>query len=292
MKTILIGAGSDLGVHVDGAKLGPRRLITDLTSFYEKESVIIEQDPSIIKSRSLADKRKNDIEIVKFNKNLYDIELQYLEDGYFPITIGGDSSIAVASILASAKKHENIGLIWFSGHSNYDTLETTPDGNIHNLSLAAVNGYKCQDLRIYHSGNSVLSRNTVIIGASDISPKQRDNLKYSGVTVFTLDDIKTSGIENIINQAFLIASEKTNGVHISFDLSLLAPDVAPGISLLGNNGISAEDTIITVDCILKNIEKVTSFDLLEFNPTYDQNRKTEQIAVNILAKVIMSCDKK
>ena len=76
MKTILIGAGSDLGVHVDGAKLGPRRLITDLTSFYEKESVIIEQDPSIIKSRSLADKRKNDIEIVKFNKNLYDIELQ------------------------------------------------------------------------------------------------------------------------------------------------------------------------------------------------------------------------
>lgn len=292
MKTILIGAGSDLGVHVDGARLGARRLITDLTSFYEKESVIIEQDLSIIKSRSLADKRKNDIEIVKFNKNLYDIELQYLENGYFPITIGGDASIAVAPILASAKKYENVGLIWFSGHSNYDTFETTPDGNIRNLSLATVNGYKCQDLRVYHTGGSVLSRNTVIIGANDISPKQRDNLKYSGVTVFTLDDIKISGIENIISQAFLIASEKTNGVHISFDLSLLAPDVAPGISLLGNNGISEEEAITTIDCVLKNIDKVIAFDLLEFNPSYDQNRKTEQIAVNILAKVIMSCDKK
>lgn len=292
MKTIIIGAGSDLGVHVDGARLGPKRLLADLASFYKGESVLLEQEANIIKSRSLADKRKNDIEIIKFNKKLYNTELSFLEKDYFPITVGGDASITIASTLASAKKHENIGFIWFSGNSNYDTFETTADGNIHNLSVAAINGYKCKDLKSYHTGNAVLSRNTVIVGVNNLTPKQRDNLKYSGVSVFTLDDIRRDGIENVINQAFLIASEKTNGVHIGYDLSLLAPDVATGISLLGNDGVTEEEAIQVLDSILKNIEHVISFDFVEFNPAYDQGRKTEQIAVNILAKTIMSVEKK
>ena len=164
MKSILIGAGSDLGVHIDGARLGPKRLLDDLASFHKGESILLEQDNSIIKSRDLADKRKNEIPLQEFNKKLYEIELNYLENGYFPITIGGDHSIAIASSLASMKKNTNIGVIWIDIHSNYHTYQSTPTGNLYELALASINGYHCRELSSFHEGEWIPSKNTVIVG--------------------------------------------------------------------------------------------------------------------------------
>ena len=123
MKTFIVGAGSDLGVHIDGAHLGPIQLMNDLKGFYKGESFSLVQNENIIKSRNLSDRRKNEYEIDKFNTQLYKTILEKVKDGYFPITIGGDHSVAVASALASAKVHDNIGIIWFDAHTDYNTFE-------------------------------------------------------------------------------------------------------------------------------------------------------------------------
>ena len=68
MRTVIFGAGTDLGVHIDGASLGPRQLMNDIKSFYKGESILLEQDKNIIKSRNLSDRRKNEYEIDKFNQ--------------------------------------------------------------------------------------------------------------------------------------------------------------------------------------------------------------------------------
>ncbi len=292
MKTVLIGAGSDLGLHIDGARLAPKMLLNDLASFYQGESILLEQDNSIIKSRTLADKRKNQVELQKYNAKLYEIEKKYIDEGYFPITIGGDHSISIASALADNKKNENIGLIWLDAHADYSTFNTTESGNLNTLSLAAINGYKCSELGSFHDGNFIPTKNTVVIGVNKINSWERENVKYSGITVFTMEDIKKQGIETIMNQAFAIAGEKTNGIHISYDLNLLSPEVATGVSIPEENGLTEEEIMETITFILKQIDKLTGFDLVELNPTRDLNRKTEQIAVNILAKTIMALEKK
>ena len=71
MRTIVIGAGSDLGIHIDGANLGPVQLMNDLSSFYQGEKILLERDKDIIKSRNLSDRRKNEYELEKYNSNLY-----------------------------------------------------------------------------------------------------------------------------------------------------------------------------------------------------------------------------
>lgn len=292
MKTVLIGAASDLGIHIDGARNGPKRLLEDLTNFYQGEEVILEQNSMIIKSRSLADKRKNQVEIQKFNATLYNTELKYLEDGYFPITVGGDASISIASCFANAMKNENIGLIYFCADARYHTFATTATGNIHDLCLAAINNYKCGELKSYHSGNVVLSKNTVIIGVQNMNRQLRDNIKYSGATVFTLEEIRRDGIESIMTRAFEIASEKTTAIHVGFDLGIFSPDVGLGVSIPEEDGISEEEGMAFLNSILTQIDKVNAFDLVEFSPERDIGRKTEQVAVNILAKVIMSAQRK
>ncbi len=292
MKTFIAGAGSDLGVHIDGAHLGPVQLMNDLKGFYKGESISLVQDENIIKSRNLSDLRKNDYEIDKFNTKLYQAILEKAKDGYFPITIGGDHSITVASALASAKVHENIGIIWFDAHTDYNTFDTTVTGNIHGLPLAAITGYKNNELRYFHDGKIIQPSKAVVVGARSIDDWEKDNIKYSGITVFTTEDIKEKGVEKVVEEAFRIAGEKTKGIHISYDLDLLDPEVAPGVSVPEFDGISEEEAMKINELIMKHLDQVVSYDLVEFNPLRDQDRKTEQIAINLLAQIIRAVENK
>ena len=292
MRPMIFGAGSDLGVHIDGAQLGPVQLMNDLTSFYKGESMLFERDKDIIKSRNLSDRRKNEYEIEKFNSNLYKNMVEKIKEEYFPIMIGGDHSAAIASILASAKVNVDIGVIWIDAHTDYNTFETTVTGNIHGLPLAAVTGYKCSELRSYHNGKIVQPSRTVIIGARSIDEKEKDNLRYAGVTVFSTEDIKEKGIDAIMDEAFQIAGYKTKGIHVSYDLDVIDPDVAPGVSIPEFDGINEEEAMKINEYLVNHMKDIVSFDLVEFNPLRDVDRKTEQIALNILAQIIKAVEKK
>ena len=286
METVVLGAGSDLGVHIDGAKLGPGQLINDIQSFYKGETLLLQQGEDIIKSRHLGDRRKNEYEIDKFNSDMYNKLLEYYNKDYFPIVLGGDHTVAIPSALASIKKHDSIGLIWIDAHTDYNTFETTITGNLHGLPCAAITGYKNADMRTYHNGKTIQPSKPVIVGARSIDPKEKENLKYAGVTVFSTEDIKEKGVDAIMEEAFQIATFKTNGVHISYDLDVIDPEIAPGVSVPEFDGINEEEALKINEFILKRMKDVVSFDLVEFNPLRDVDRKTEQIALNLLAQII------
>ncbi|MBQ6404450.1 MAG: arginase [Bacilli bacterium] len=292
MRTMIFGAGTDLGVHIDGANLGPVQLLNDIKSFYQGETFLLERDKDIIKSRNLSDRRKNEYEIEKFNSKLYKTMVEKIKEEYFPIMIGGDHSAAIPSALASAKVNIDVGMIWIDAHTDYNTFETTVTGNIHGLPLAAINGYKNNELRYYHDGKIIQPSKTVIIGARSIDEAEKDNVRYSGVTVFTTEDVKEKGIEAVMDEAFKIAGYKTKGIHISYDLDVIDPDVAPGVSIPEFDGLTEEEAMKINEYIINHMKDVLSFDLVEFNPLRDIDRKTEQIALNILAQIIRAAENK
>lgn len=292
MKTMIFGAGSDLGVNIDGTDLGARQLINDLKDFYKGESVMLQKDKAVIKSKDLANLRKNEHEIEKFNSNLYKNIVDRIEEKYFSILVGGDHSVAIASALASAKVNGDIGIIWIDAHTDYNTFETTVTGNIHGLPLAAINGYKNAELRSYHEGEVIQPAKTVIVGARSIDEAEKYNVQDSGVTVFTTEDIKEKGIEAIMDKAFKIAGYKTKGIHISYDLDIIDPDVAPGVSVPEVCGISENEAITINEYIIKHIDEVVSYDLVELNPLKDIDGKTEKIALKLLEQIIRAAEKK
>lgn len=292
MKSIIIGAGSDLGVHIDGSSLGPVQLINDIKSFYKGDTITIMQEEDILKSRNLSDRRKNEYEVDEINTKIYNTIFEKEKENYFPIVIGGDSSITIPTALASSKTYENIGMILFSPYTNYNTFDTTVSGNINGMSLAAINGYKNNELRYYHDGNVIQPTKTVVVGARSIDDWEKDNVKYSGLNIFTSEDIKQKGLETVINEAFTIAKERTKGIHISFDLGLLDPSIAPGVSIPEFDGMTEEEVMNINNLIIAHMKDIISYDIVEFNPLRDENRKTEQIALNILAQIINAVNKK
>lgn len=292
MKTIIVGAGSDLGVHIDGAHIGPVQLSSDLQSFYKGESISFVQDESILKSRNLSDRRKNEYDIDKFNTALYKAIVDHINREYFPILLGGDHSVAIASALASAKVHTDIGIIWVDSHGDFNTFDTTITGNIHGMPLAAITGYKNHELRYFHDGNTINPANAVIVGARSIDQAEKDNLRYAGVTVFTTQDIKERGVDAVMNEAFTIASKRTKGVHVSYDLDVIDPSHAPGVSVPEYDGISIEEAMAINKNIISHMDQVVSYDLVEYNPLRDVNRQTEQTAINLIAQIIKAAERK
>lgn len=278
MKLDIIGASTDLGVSVDGAHLGPDELIKNLK--IEKIHKIYVDNS--YKEKEKDNKKKNLKNINIFNEKLYNKIIEVIEKNSFPLTIGGDHSIAIASALASIKKHESLGIIWIDAHGDYNTFDTTITGNIHGLPLAVIDGYEKRELCNFHTGNFYNHKNTVIVGGRDFDELELVNLKDAGVTIFTTEDVHKKGMAFIMEEAIKIANNNTNGIHISYDLDVIDPDICKGVSVSAVNGINLEEAYEAVDIIINHKDKIKSLDLVEYNPLTDTDNKTKEVALNIL----------
>lgn len=281
MKKILIGAGSDLGVHIDGASLGPEVILKKKNL----KKVLFKQDKNIKKSKTKNDLKKNLVDLNQFNETLYNF---LKKEKNFCITIGGDHSIAIASGLASLKKEENLGIIWIDSHLDYNTFATTITGNLHGLPLAALNGLN-KDLSKFHDGNYYNPQNTVVVGYRALEENalaEIRNIQTMGVTVYTTEDIKKYGVSKIMEEAFYVALKNTNGLHISFDLDVIDPEIAPGVTVKEKNGINLQETKEIINFLNTKKKYLKSFDLVEYNPLNDRNDATLEIANYILENII------
>ena len=279
MKITIVKACSDLGVKVCGSDKGPLAInkfdnIVDKVKTIKKDNIEKELD---------ANNKKRNIKYVnKFNEELYNY---IIKDNNFIITLGGDHSIAIGSDLASAYKHKKSGIFWIDAHSDYHNMDSTITGNIHGMPLCSITGQNSDDLSFFHKGQFISPLHTVIIGARDIEAPELINLEKAGVTVFTTEDIKKYGVETIMKKAYDIVKD-CNSLHISYDLDVIDPSVAPGVSVSAINGINEEEAYLITDEIIKRIDLLKSFDLVEYNPDTDIYNKTLNIANNILEKII------
>ena len=288
MKITIINACSDLGVHVDGASLGPIALTKTLKNNSKTYNIINCKCDCSNKSHDKFDLRKNYDRLIEYTTDLYNTILESKKHS-FTITLGGDHSIAVSSALASIKEENNLGIIWIDAHADYNTFESTITGNLHGLPLAAINGLN-KDLTLFHNGKYYDPRKTVIVGYRSEEVNKEDeinNLKKAGVKFFTTKDLKEKGIVEIIDKAFKIASDNSkNKVHISYDLDFIDPIDAPGVSIPEINGPSKEEALEVASEVMKHKDQISSFDIVEFNPLNDIDEKTKEIALNILNKMI------
>ncbi len=289
MKTVIINANTDLGLDIDGCDEGPKIISQHFKNDKRIEKIINIDKPNIIKSKDDLDLAKNIDGVNNFNEKLYKKVINIHNEDYFPIIVGGDHSLSIASSLA-AIKNEDVGIIWIDSHIDYNTFQTTITGNIHGLPLATINDLN-PTLSKFHQGNYYNPANTVIVGyrAHEANREQElGNINKMNVKVFTTDDLKHIGIKEVITSAFDIASRGKKKVHISFDLDVIDPLVAPGVSIKEENGLFEEEITSIFEEILHHKDIIKSFDIVEFNPLNDINHQTEKIAVNIIDKIINS----
>jgi arginase len=229
-------------------------------------------------------------EIKEVCENLRDRVEAEVAKGSLPVVLGGDHSIAMGT-LAGLSRHfharkEKIGLIWFDAHADANTAETSPSGNIHGMPLAVALGLGAPSL-VNLAGFSPMvdGSRAALVGIRDVDPAERPNVRASGIGAFTMRDIDERGMRAVMDEAIKRATSGTAGIHVSFDLDGMDPDVAPGVGTPSPGGLSYREAHLAME-MLSDTGRVVSAEFVEVNPVLDNQNGTARLAVGLLASLL------
>jgi arginase len=283
-KIGIVGSQMDLGASRKGVDMGPLAIRhAGLISKIRKNGLSVEDFGDVIVdvAEEVGDpKLRYAKEINSANKHLFDRVKNILEDGSFPVIVGGDHGIAAGSIPAVAEHYGRIGVIWVDAHGDFNDEKITPTDNMHGMPLSAVCGLG-PDCMVEFSGARIDPHNVVIIGARDLDPLEKEKLHASGVTVFTISDVHTMGMPDIAKQAVRVAAAGTEGIHLSLDMDGIDPAEAPGVGTPVQNGLTLRETYIALE-IINKYSKLLSMDVVEVNPLLDTRNRTGALAVDLI----------
>ena len=225
-------------------------------------------------------------EIAKVCQKLYQQTLASLEEGAMPIVLGGDHSLAAGSVGAAAAwakqaKGLPLGLLWIDAHGDMNTPATSPSGNVHGMPLAALLGPEPAELsRIGTFSPKVLPANTVLVGVRNLDDREKTMVRDSHAHVFTIKDIDRQGIAAIVEQAVSLAGTDTAGIHVSFDMDVCDPQIAPGVGTPVKGGLDYREAHMVMEMVADS-GLLTSLDLVEVNPTLDVRNATAQLGIEL-----------
>jgi arginase len=241
----------------------------------------------IPETQELRDEHKKYIrEIARVCQKLYQTTLASLGEGALPIVLGGDHSLAAGSVAASADWAENakglpIGLLWVDAHGDMNTPATSLSGNVHGMPLAALLGQEPAELaKIGMVSPKVLPAQTVLVGVRNLDEREKFAVRDSHVHVFTMKDIDRQGIASIVEQAVKLAGNGTAGIHVSFDMDVCDPQIAPGVGTPVKGGLNYREAHMVME-IVADSGLLTALDLVEVNPTLDVRNATAQLGTEL-----------
>jgi arginase len=302
MKPVhLIGVPLDLGAGRRGVDMGPSAFriagIRDQIAALGRQVVDKGNLPAPIpETQRPADTHKKYIgDIAEVCRCLYERTLTSLDDGAIPLVLGGDHSLAAGSVAASGDwirrtSSKPLGLIWVDAHGDMNTPATTLSGNVHGMPLAALLGQEPAELASIGSRPSVTPEHTVLVGVRNLDEREKEQIRASGVHGFTMKDIDRDGIARVAEQALALAARGTGGIHVSFDMDVCDPSVAPGVGTPVKGGFDYREAHMIMELVADSGQLV-ALDLVEVNPTLDIRNTTAEfgteLALSALGKGIL-----
>jgi arginase len=288
----VIGVPLDLGGNRRGVDMGPsafriaglgERITTLGRSVVDKGDL----PAPIAETQEARDERKKYIrEIAKVCTKLYQTALESLLEGALPIVLGGDHSLGAGSVAASAEwakktRELPIGLLWIDAHGDMNTPATSLSGNVHGMPLAALLGHEPTELaRIGAAAPKVDPATTVLIGVRNLDEREKIAVRDSRVHVFTMKDIDRQGIASIAEEAVKLATQGTAGIHVSFDMDVCDPSIAPGVGTPVKGGLDYREAHMLME-IVADSGMLAALDMVEVNPTLDVRNATAQLGTEL-----------
>ncbi len=293
----IIGVSLDLGGNRRGVDMGPSAFrIAGLGERLAALGIPIVDEGDLVapipETKSFGDPGKKYIrEIARVCEKLYKTSLAVFDKGGFPLVLGGDHSVAAGSVSATAEfvrrnGNQSLGLIWVDAHGDMNTPATSGSGNVHGMPLASLLGPEPAELsRIGGFSPKVLPQHTVLIGIRNLDEREKELVRGSGVHVFTMKDIDRGGIAAIAEQALAIAGAGTAGVHVSFDMDVCDPTIAPGVGTPVKGGLDYREAHMVME-IVADSGLLRALDPVEVNPILDDRNMTAILGVELAASAL------
>ncbi|MFW6003128.1 MAG: arginase [Halanaeroarchaeum sp.] len=211
-----------------------------------------------------------------------------IADGEVPLVLGGDHSVAIGSMAGSARSAPT-GVVWFDAHGDFNTPTTSPSGNVHGMPLAAALGLDEFAEMDWTTADGLSEENVALVGLRDLDENERDAIRASDVTAYTMSDIDERGLTTVVQDALAVAADGVEGIHVSLDLDWLDPNEAPGVGTPVRGGVTYREAHAAMELLAdldRRYDVLRSLELVEVNPILDERNQTAEMAAELAASAL------
>lgn len=296
MTTVqIIGAPTDYGANRRGVDMGPSAIRyaglaaelaeADIDTIDAGDLLVTrveERDSPVDTSAKYLD------EVQRVCQRLSDEVADAIAENRFPLVLGGDHSIAIGTV-AGSSRNADVGVIWFDAHADYNTPETSPSGNVHGMPLAAMLGQGSFADTEWANAVGLAEENVVWVGLRNLDDTERQQIRQSAATAFTMSDIDERGVTAVVNEAIEIASDGVDGIHVSLDLDWVDPQEAPGVGTPVRGGVTYREAHTAMELVAEHAEAgdgLRSMEVVEVNPILDTENRTADLAAELAASAL------
>ncbi|MEE6169536.1 MULTISPECIES: agmatinase family protein [unclassified Mycolicibacterium] len=271
----ILGEPFDMGTtYRSGCRFGPQA-VRRISALYDSYNLDMAVD--LAQELSICD--AGDVFVIPSNIeksfDQMDRAVSYIiNEGVFPVMVGGDHSIAYPNVRAIARQTEgNIGIIHFDRH--IDIQESDMDERMHTTHF-------------FHATNlpNVPAKNLVQIGIGGWYGS-RPGLKVAKdreTTVMTMGDIENLGIDKAVDAALEIAWKGVEKVYLSFDIDVVDGGMAPGTGSPEPGGLLPREALRALSRVAR--EGICGMEVVEIAPPYDTSDSTAQLGCRAIMDVL------
>jgi arginase len=227
-------------------------------------------------------------EIAAWNRTIHDHAYALATKGTVPVFIGGDHSIAMGTISGIARRCGEDGrplaVLWLDAHADYNTPETSPSGNMHGMGVAFLTGAPSLAPLLGDRPFTPLDPAAVhLFGVRSVDRDERKRLAEDGVGVTDMRAIDEDGIAATLRRV-LAAIPPQAHLHVSFDVDVLDPTLAPGTGTAVPGGFTFREAHLVMEMIHDD-GRLGSLDIVELNPFLDVRGRSALTVADLTASL-------
>jgi arginase len=203
---------------------------------------------------------------------------------HLPLVLGGDHSVALGTLGGLARLRGPGGVLWIDAHADLNRPETSPSGNVHGMALAAALGLAGERFDGPWPLPAVEASRVALVGVRSLDEGERELLRSLDARVYTMSDVDRLGVERAVRESLAHVAGR-GFVHVSLDVDVVDPDVAPGVGTPVRGGLSYREAHLALELVAES-GRADALEVVEVNPILDRENETGRLAVELVASAL------
>jgi len=294
-KIQLLGVPLEEGTGRRGCVMGPAAyrtagLIEELSDLGYEVADLGDAKPELVDTvRSSHSHLKFLPEVAGWTRSLHSQAYDLAKSDAIPIYMGGDHALSLGTVTGHVAAADQLGrpqyVLWLDAHSDFNTPDSSPSGNIHGMPVAFACGVEgFPDLLGKPLTTALDPAHLCLLGLRSVDRQERDMLQASGVRAYDMRAIDERGVAALLNP-FLEEVSNNNGLlHVSLDVDFIEPEIAPAVGTTVPGGATFREAHLIME-LLHDSGLLTSLDLVELNPFLDDRGRTARLMVDLTASL-------
>jgi arginase len=216
-------------------------------------------------------------------RSLYNTVKQAAKDNHFPLTVGGDHSLAIGSIAGVLAARPETCIIWVDAHADINIHETSGSGNIHGMPVAFLMALKGMretpgfEWMLETENNSFViphlkPERIAYIGLRDLDDGEKGLIRQLGIKAFSMYSVDKCGIGEVMKRALdAVNPNRDRPIHLSFDVDGIDSTIVPATGTPVPGGINYREARFICETLAET-NLLSSMDLMEINPTLSDEK--------------------